>query len=125
MKSLLARVYQVHLSSSRTGEHSKKKVAETWMTKGGNLLIDLSIFALSGKMSFGRYISPKETFRRLSYKFHSKGPGKVKQAKLMERYQQELKLNQAAKSDTVERMREAQARLKTPYLFLHYSCNTE
>ncbi|KAI9159908.1 hypothetical protein LWI28_003207 [Acer negundo] len=69
------------------------------------------------KDEFGRYISPKETFRRLSYKFHSKGPGKVKQAKLMKRYQQELKFT--AKSDTVERMREAQARLKTPYLVLH------
>ncbi|KAK0596554.1 hypothetical protein LWI29_016756 [Acer saccharum] len=71
------------------------------------------------KDEFGRYISPKETFRRLSYKFHSKGPSKVKQAKLMKRYQQELKSNQTAKSDTVEKMREAQARLKTPYLVLH------
>ncbi|TXG69878.1 hypothetical protein EZV62_004813 [Acer yangbiense] len=68
------------------------------------------------KDEFGRYISPKETFRRLSYKFHSKGPGKVKQAKLMKCYQQELKSNQTAKSDTMERMRKAQARLKTPCL---------
>lgn len=58
----------------------------------------------------------------ISHKFHGKGPGKMKQEKRMKQYQEELKLKQMKNSDTptesVERMREAQARLKTPYLVL-------
>ncbi|CAA6657942.1 unnamed protein product [Spirodela intermedia] len=61
---------------------------------------------------FGRIMTPKEAFRMLSHKFHGKGP----------QYQEDLKLKQMKASDTpsmsVERMREAQARLKTPYLVL-------
>ncbi|GLT57012.1 hypothetical protein SLA2020_300190 [Shorea laevis] len=71
---------------------------------------------------FGRIVTPKEAFRMLSHKFHGKGPGKMKQEKRMKQYQEELKLKQMKNSDTpsqsVERMREAQTRLKTPYLVL-------
>ncbi|XWS10826.1 hypothetical protein CRYUN_Cryun38cG0031400 [Craigia yunnanensis] len=71
---------------------------------------------------FGRIMTPKEAFRTLSHKFHGKGPGKMKQEKRMKQYQEELKLKQMKNSDTpslsVERMREAQAQLKTPYLVL-------
>ncbi|KAK6229219.1 hypothetical protein SCA6_018170 [Theobroma cacao] len=71
---------------------------------------------------FGRIITPKEAFRVLSHKFHGKGPGKMKQEKRQKQYQEELKLKQMKNSDTpslsVERMREAQAQLKTPYLVL-------
>ncbi|KAB2086741.1 hypothetical protein ES319_A04G055000v1 [Gossypium barbadense] len=71
---------------------------------------------------FGRIVTPKEAFRMLSHKFHGKGPGKMKQEKRMKQYQEELKLKQMKNSDTpslsVERMREAQAQLKTPYLVL-------
>ncbi|XVE63285.1 hypothetical protein DITRI_Ditri07aG0007500 [Diplodiscus trichospermus] len=71
---------------------------------------------------FGRIMTPKEAFRMLSHKFHGKGPGKMKQEKRMKQYQEELKLKQMKNSDTpslsVERMREAQAQLKTPYLVL-------
>ncbi|MQL73158.1 hypothetical protein Taro_005505 [Colocasia esculenta] len=71
---------------------------------------------------FGRIMTPKEAFRMLSHKFHGKGPGKGKQEKRMKQYQEELKLKQMKASDTpsmsVETMREAQARLKTPYLVL-------
>ncbi|RVW86029.1 SART-1 family protein DOT2 [Vitis vinifera] len=67
-------------------------------------------------------MTPKEAFRMISHKFHGKGPGKMKQEKRMKQYQEELKLKQMKNSDTpsqsVERMREAQARLKTPYLVL-------
>lgn len=67
-------------------------------------------------------MTPKESFRRLSHKFHGKGPGKMKQEKRMKQYQEELKLKQMKNADTpslsVERMREAQAQLKTPYLVL-------
>lgn len=58
----------------------------------------------------------------ISHKFHGKGPGKMKQEKRMKQYQEELKLKQMKNSDTpslsVERMRETQARLQTPYLVL-------
>ncbi|KAK7283955.1 hypothetical protein RIF29_13705 [Crotalaria pallida] len=71
---------------------------------------------------FGRILTPKEAFRMLSHKFHGKGPGKMKQEKRMKQYQEELKMKQMKSSDTpsmsVERMREAQARLQTPYLVL-------
>ncbi|KAJ4832085.1 ESCRT II complex subunit Dot2 [Turnera subulata] len=71
---------------------------------------------------FGRIMTPKEAFRMISHKFHGKGPGKMKQEKRMKQYQEELKLKQMKNSDTpslsVERMRETQERLKTPYLVL-------
>ncbi|KAF4396880.1 hypothetical protein F8388_004848 [Cannabis sativa] len=71
---------------------------------------------------FGRILTPKEAFRILSHKFHGKGPGKMKQEKRMKQFHEELKLKQMKSSDTpslsVERMREAQAQLKTPYLVL-------
>ncbi|GMH31515.1 hypothetical protein Nepgr_033358 [Nepenthes gracilis] len=71
---------------------------------------------------YGRILTPKEAFRLLSHKFHGKGPGKMKQEKRMKQYQDELKLKQMKNADTpsqsVERMREAQARMQTPYLVL-------
>ncbi|XP_061346512.1 SART-1 family protein DOT2 [Gastrolobium bilobum] len=71
---------------------------------------------------FGRILTPKEAFRMISHKFHGKGPGKMKQEKRMKQYQEELKMKQMKSSDTpsmsLERMREAQARLKSPYLVL-------
>ncbi|VFQ79586.1 unnamed protein product [Cuscuta campestris] len=71
---------------------------------------------------YGRILTPKEAFRLISHKFHGKGPGKLKQEKRMRQYQEELKIKQMKNSDTpsqsVERMREAQEKLKTPYLVL-------
>lgn len=71
---------------------------------------------------FGRILTPKEAFRLISHKFHGKGPGKMKQEKRMKQYHEELKLKQMKNSDTpslsAERMREAQAQMKTPYLVL-------
>ncbi|XP_059634496.1 SART-1 family protein DOT2-like [Cornus florida] len=71
---------------------------------------------------YGRILTPKEAFRLLSHKFHGKGPGKMKQEKRMREYQEELKVKQMKNADTpslsVERMIEAQARLKAPYLVL-------
>ncbi|KAG0502967.1 hypothetical protein HPP92_003039 [Vanilla planifolia] len=71
---------------------------------------------------FGRIMTPKEAFRMLSHKFHGKVPGKMKLEKRMKQYQEDLKTKQMKASDTpllaVEKMREAQERLKTPYLVL-------
>ena len=67
-------------------------------------------------------MTPKEAFRLILHKFHGKGPGKMKQEKRMKQYLEELKLknmkNSDTPSDSVERMREAQMQLKTPYLVL-------
>lgn len=71
---------------------------------------------------FGRVMTMKEAFRELSHKFHGKGPGKTKQEKRQRKYQDELKTKRMKSSDTplmsAEKMREAQARSKTPYLVL-------
>ncbi|CAK9170674.1 unnamed protein product [Ilex paraguariensis] len=71
---------------------------------------------------FGRILTPKEAFRQISHKFHGKGPGKMKQEKRLRKYHEELKVKQMKNADTpsssVERMREAQAKNKTPYLVL-------
>ncbi|XP_042446629.1 SART-1 family protein DOT2-like [Zingiber officinale] len=71
---------------------------------------------------FGRIMTPKEAFRMLSHKFHGKGPGKIKQEKRMKQYHEDLKIKLTKASDTplqaVEKMREAQAQHKTPYLVL-------
>ncbi|KAM3683673.1 hypothetical protein ACB094_12G164700 [Castanea mollissima] len=71
---------------------------------------------------FGRIMTLKEAFRLISHKFHGKGPGKMKEEKRMKQYLEELKLknmkNSDTPSDSVERMREAQMQLKTPYLVL-------
>lgn len=71
---------------------------------------------------YGRILTPREAFRILSHKFHGKGPGKMKQEKRMRQYMEELKIKQMKNADTpslsVERMREAQAKLQAPYLVL-------
>ncbi|CAM6127350.1 unnamed protein product [Calypogeia fissa] len=71
---------------------------------------------------FGRTMTPKEAFRKLSHKFHGKGPGKMKQEKKMKQYQEELRLKQMNSGDTplmsMEKMREAQARMHTPYIVI-------
>eukprot|EP01018_Ginkgo_biloba_P030020 Gb_12198 [translate_table: standard] len=71
---------------------------------------------------FGRVMTPKEAFRKLSHKFHGKGPGKMKQEKRMKQYHEELKLKQMNTGDTplmsMEKMRDVQAKLRTPYIVL-------
>ncbi|KAL8130661.1 hypothetical protein V2J09_019816 [Rumex salicifolius] len=71
---------------------------------------------------YGRILTPKESFRLLSHRFHGKGPGKMKQEKRQKQFFDEMKLKNMKNSDTpsesVQRMREAQARMKTPYLVL-------
>lgn len=69
-----------------------------------------------------KQLTPKEAFRLLSHKFHGKEPGKMKKEKRMRQYQEEMKVKQMNNADTpshsVERMREAQAQLQSPYLVL-------
>ncbi|KAF5182571.1 Sart-1 family protein dot2 [Thalictrum thalictroides] len=71
---------------------------------------------------FGRVMTPKEAYRLLSHNFHGKGPGKTKLEKRQKQYQEEQKLKQMKNSDTpsqsVEKMRAAQAYTGKPYLVL-------
>lgn len=67
-------------------------------------------------------MTPKEAFRKLSHKFHGKGPGKMKQEKRQKQFQEELKLKQMNAGDTplmaMEKIRDAQAKLAAPYLVI-------
>jgi U4/U6.U5 tri-snRNP-associated protein 1 len=67
-------------------------------------------------------MTPKEAFRKLSHKFHGKGPGKMKQEKKQKQFQEELRLKQMNSGDTpllsMQKMREAQARMHTPYIVI-------
>jgi U4/U6.U5 tri-snRNP-associated protein 1 len=67
-------------------------------------------------------MTPKEAFRKLSHKFHGKGPGKMKQEKRQKQFQEELKLKQMNAGDTplmaMEKIRDAQAKLHAPYLVI-------
>lgn len=98
--------------------HSRSYLSLYWAiirTLSLNLLLMICCFSLL-------QLTPKEAFRLLSHKFHGKGPGKMKQEKRMRQYQEELKVKQMKNADTpslsVSRMREAQAKLQTPYLVL-------
>lgn len=72
--------------------------------------------------SFVKQMTPKEAFRKLSHKFHGKGPGKMKQEKRQKQFQEELKLKQMNAGDTplmaMEKIRDAQAQLRAPYLVI-------
>lgn len=67
-------------------------------------------------------MTPKEAFRKLSHKFHGKGPGKMKQEKRQKQFQEELKLKQMNAGDTplmsMEKIREAQAKMHAPYIVI-------
>ncbi len=67
-------------------------------------------------------MTPKEAFRKLSHKFHGKGPGKTKQEKRQKQFQEELKLKQMNSGDTplmsMQKMREAQAKMHAPYIVI-------
>ncbi|CAI5524964.1 unnamed protein product [Closterium sp. Naga37s-1] len=71
---------------------------------------------------FGRVMTPKEAFRKLSHAFHGKGPGKMKQEKRMRAYEEDLKRKGMAAGDTpmhsVERLREVQAQTQSPYVVI-------
>eukprot|EP00899_Mesostigma_viride_P029144 jgi/Mesvir1/9414/Mv01517-RA.1 len=77
---------------------------------------------LERRDEFGRVLTPKEAFRQLSHRFHGKFPGKLKQEKRLKQFAEELRLKKAVPSDTplgvVEKLKDAQARLKTPYVVL-------
>ncbi|KAH3723121.1 SART-1 family protein DOT2 [Pelomyxa schiedti] len=71
---------------------------------------------------FGRVLTPKEAFRRLSYKFHGKCPGKNKLDKALHKYQEELARKRSSSTDTplasVDAMRRVQRASHQPHIVL-------
>ncbi|KAH3722975.1 sart-1 family protein dot2 [Pelomyxa schiedti] len=71
---------------------------------------------------FGRVLTPKEAFRRLSYKFHGKCPGKNKLDKALRKYQEELARKRSSSTDTplasVDAMRRVQRASHQPHIVL-------
>ncbi|KAL7083632.1 hypothetical protein ACP275_14G175400 [Erythranthe tilingii] len=75
---------------------------------------------------YGRTLTPKEAFRRLSHAFHGKKPGLTKRNKRMRRYHKDLTVKKMSLNEmplnSVGRMWDAQEKLQTPFLVLsgHY-----
>merc|ERR1712054_385418 len=77
---------------------------------------------LERKDEFGRDMTPKEAFRKLSHRFHGKMPGKNKQEKRMRQYREELKMKAMKATDTplqtAEAFRAAQRRSQQPFVLI-------
>jgi len=71
---------------------------------------------------YGRQMTPKEAFRKLSHRFHGKTPGKMKMEKRMKKYEEEQKLKAMSSIDTplmtVQAMQAKQVATKMPYIVL-------
>ncbi|CAN1157071.1 SART-1 family protein DOT2, partial [Linum perenne] len=115
-KSKLVGIVDTTDYNGKGTEMKKKKNKDNDMDRFSNI-------SLERTDEFGQIMTPKEAFRVISHRFHGKGPGKMKLEKRMKQFQEEqMLLKQMNNSDTpllsVERMRETQAQLKTPYLVL-------
>mmetsp|Transcript_18123 Transcript_18123/g.25359 ORF Transcript_18123/g.25359 Transcript_18123/m.25359 type:complete len:741 (-) Transcript_18123:40-2262(-) len=70
----------------------------------------------------GRPLTQKEAFRRLSWKFHGKKPGKNKQAKRMRQMEQEMAKSKMSSTDTplntVAKLQAEQERTQQPFVIL-------
>jgi U4/U6.U5 tri-snRNP-associated protein 1 len=77
---------------------------------------------LERRDEFGRLMTEKEAFRKLSHKFHGKEPGKAKQEKRLKRLEEERKKQNMSSVDTplmtVKAMQEQQQRTKSPFIIL-------
>ena len=80
---------------------------------------------LEHRDEFGRILTQREIFRKISHKFHGKLPGKNKLEKNLKKYKEELKLRNMSYDDTplrtVEKMRKEQER--TGLAFVELSGN--
>lgn len=70
----------------------------------------------------GRTMTPKEAFRRISYSFHGKMPGKNKQEKRMRRAEEQLRRKHMSTTDTplmtLSAMQKTQEQSKLPYVMM-------
>eukprot|EP01125_Pyxidicula_operculata_P007700 TRINITY_DN2607_c0_g1_i4.p1 TRINITY_DN2607_c0_g1~~TRINITY_DN2607_c0_g1_i4.p1 ORF type:complete len:770 (+),score=295.69 TRINITY_DN2607_c0_g1_i4:436-2745(+) len=80
------------------------------------------IVRLEYKDERGREMTQKEAFRRLSYRFHGKAPGKAKVEKRLKKEEEELKRKQMSTTDTplntAEALQKAVEQTQKPYIVM-------
>lgn len=76
--------------------------------------------ALTQRDEFGRVMTPKERFRTLCHQFHGIFPSKNQEAKRQRKYLEDVAIKRATTSEDpsaeLDRVRQLQAQLGTPYL---------
>jgi len=99
---------------SMTGRASDKKVEE--------VNTDGDTFRLDYLDERGRAMTPKEAFRRLSYRFHGKAPGKNKDERRMKREEEDLRRKMMSTTDTplgtLSAIQRTQQQSKLPYVIM-------
>jgi len=99
---------------SMTGRASDKKVEE--------VNEDKDTFRLDYLDERGRQMTPKEAFRRLSYRFHGKAPGKNKVEKRIKREDQDLRRKMMSTTDTplgtLSAIQRTQQQSRLPYVIM-------
>jgi len=97
-----------------TGRASDKKV--------DNVNIDNDNVRIEYLDEQGRQMTPKEAFRRLSYRFHGKAPGKNKDEKRMKREAEELRRKMMPTADTplmtLSAIQRTQKQTRQPYVIM-------
>jgi len=78
--------------------------------------------SLDRRDDFGRIMTPKEAFRKMSHQFHGKAPGKMKQEKRLEGVRRGAQAQVHGCGDTplhsVENLREVQEQINSPYIVI-------
>jgi len=99
---------------SVTGRPSDKRIDD--VNKDGDS------FRLDYLDERGRPMTPKEAFRRLSYRFHGKAPGKNKDERRMKREEEELRRKMMSTTDTplgtLSAIQRTQQQSKLPYVVM-------
>jgi len=106
---------------SMTGRASDKKVDE--------VNADHDTFRLDYLDERGRQMTPKEAFRRLSYRFHGKAPGKNKDERRMKREEEDLRRKMMPTTDTplgtLSAIQRTQQQSKLPYVIMGGKTQTQ
>jgi len=114
LKLLKSRGTSAISMESMTGRASDKKVDE--------VNADHDTFRLDYLDERGRAMTPKEAFRRLSYRFHGKAPGKNKDEKRIKREDQDLRRKMMSTTDTplgtLSAIQRTQQQSKLPYVIM-------
>jgi U4/U6.U5 tri-snRNP-associated protein 1 len=84
--------------------------------------VDDSDIRIEYRDQYGRIMTPKQTYRFLSHKYHGEGPGKNKLEKERKRYLEELKRKQMSNIDTplhtMEKLERVQKATNLPYVIV-------
>uniref|UniRef100_A0A6B2LGP5 Uncharacterized protein n=1 Tax=Arcella intermedia TaxID=1963864 RepID=A0A6B2LGP5_9EUKA len=104
---------------SYTGRSSDKLVEEEYPDTPKEKELN---FRLDYVDERGRPMTPKEAFRRLSYRFHGKAPGKNKDEKRLRKEEEELRRKMMSITDTplqtLSAIQKTQQQSKLPYVIM-------